>query len=243
MEPKKLLTTLALVLVVFFTGCKDDTYVENAGTCPLVVSTDPVNLATGVPLNKIITATFNSNMNAATITPTSFTIETAAKGESLVTGTITYSGMTATFTPSAPLLANTTYKGTIKSTVKDLLGNSLQGDYVWTFSTGLIPAVILTSPLNNATGVLFNKVVTATFSEPMDGSTILTTFTIMRGVTPVASSVISYTGTTISFTPSANLLPGTLYTRLLFPQVQKIYRVSLLQPTMYGRLQLLLYHQ
>jgi len=212
MEPKKLLTTIALLLVVFFTGCKEDTYVEDAGLCPLVVSTDPANLATGVPLNKIITATFNANMNAATITPASFTIETVAKGAAAVSGVITYAGMTATFTPSAPLTANTTYKGIIKSSVKDLLGNSLQGDYVWTFSTGLIPAVILTSPLNNATGVLFNKVVTANFSEAMDPLTITgTTFTLANGVTPVAGAV-TYTGTTASFTPTANLLPGTLYT-------------------------------
>jgi hypothetical protein len=212
MRPTKLLTTLALVMVVLFAGCKKDKYVETVTVCPLVVATDPVNLATGVPLNKIITATFNANMNAATITPTSFTIETAAKGLSLVTGTITYSGMTATFTPSSPLLANTTYKGTIKSSVKDLLGNSLQGDYVWTFSTGLIPTVILTSPLNAATGVLFNKVVTAVFSQAMDPLTITgTTFTLANGVTPVGGAV-AYTGTTASFTPTVNLLPGTLYT-------------------------------
>lgn len=213
MKMKKLLTTIAVVMIVLFAGCKKDTYKETPGLCPLVVSTDPINLATGVPLNKIITATFNVNMNGATITPSTFIIESVAKGESLVTGTVTTSGMVATFTPSSLLLPNTQYKGTLSTTIKDLLGNSLQADYVWTFTTGLVPTVISTSPLNNATAVLFNKVVTATFSAAMDPLTLTsTTVTLANGATPVASSSITYSGTTVSFTPAANLLPGTLYT-------------------------------
>ena len=137
MKPKKLLTTLALVSVVLIAGCKKDTFVGTVGVCPLVVSTIPVNGATGVPLNQIITATFNENMNDATITPTSFTIETEAKGASLVAGTITYAGMTATFTPTVALTPNTTYTGRVASSVKDLMGYALQEDYVWTFTTGL----------------------------------------------------------------------------------------------------------
>jgi len=66
MKMKRLLTTLALVVVVIIAGCKKDTFKETVGVCPVVI-TDPLNLATGVPLNKIITATFNENMNAATI--------------------------------------------------------------------------------------------------------------------------------------------------------------------------------
>jgi uncharacterized repeat protein (TIGR02543 family) len=146
MKMKRLLTTLALVVVVIIAGCKKDTFKETVGVCPVVI-TDPLNLATGVPLNKIITATFNENMNAATITPTSFTIEAGAKGAALVAGAITYADSTATFTPASPLTANTTYTGTLKSTIKDLKGNSIkgnsmQGDYVWTFTT--IPAVTYT---------------------------------------------------------------------------------------------------
>jgi uncharacterized repeat protein (TIGR02543 family) len=212
MKMKRLLTTLAMVMVVIITGCKKDTFKETVGVCPLVVTTDPVNLATGVPLNKIITATFNENMNAATITPTSFTIEAGAKGASLVAGTITYAGMTATFTPGSPLNANTTYTGTLKSTIKDLKGNALQGDYLWTFSTGAIPTVILADPLNLAVGVALNKVVRATFSEVMDLLTLTTTtFTLKDGVTAVAGAV-TYAGSIASFTPTVNLLPGTLYT-------------------------------
>ena len=212
MNVKKLLTTLAIVSVVLILGCKKDTFKETVGLCPLVVSTIPVNGATGVPLNQIITATFNENMNAATITPTSFTIETGAKGASLVAGTITYAGMTATFTPSSPLTASTSYTGTIKETVKDLKGNFLQDDYVWSFTTAAVPTVTSTDPVDLATGVALNKVISATFSEAMDTLTITTsTFTLMNGPIPVTGAV-TYSGTTATFTPTSALLLGKTYT-------------------------------
>ena len=131
MKPKKLLTTLALVSVVLIAGCKKDTFVETTGVCPIVISTDPANLATGVPLNKVITATFNVKMNPATITQASFTI----KGASAITGTVSYTGTTASFVPSSPLTPNTTYTGTITKSAKDLMRQSPKYDYVWTFTT------------------------------------------------------------------------------------------------------------
>jgi uncharacterized repeat protein (TIGR02543 family) len=143
MNPRNLLTTLALVLVVLFTGCKKDDFVENAGVCPLVLSTDPANLAVDVPLAKVITATFNEVMNEATITSTSFTVEALAKGAMVAEGTVAYNALTASFTPSVALAPNTTYTGTIKSSVRDLLGNSLQVNYVWTFTT--IPQITVSS--------------------------------------------------------------------------------------------------
>ena len=209
---KLLLTTAiaALSLAAFLGGCKKDDFVQVDGVCPLVVSTDPANGATSVALNKIITATFNEEMNPATITQASFTIT----GAQPVAGTITYSGRTATFTPTVPLTANTTYTGRITTAVKDITGNALQTDYVWTFSTGatLSPVVITTDPLNNATGVPINKIITATFNMQMDPLTInATTFTVMQGTNAI-TGVVTYNGTTASFTPTTNLLPGAINT-------------------------------
>jgi uncharacterized repeat protein (TIGR02543 family) len=212
MDPKKLLTTLAIALVVLIAGCKKDDFVETPGVCPEVISTNPANLATSVHFDQIVTATFNEEMNPVTITQTSYTLSQGAKGEALVDGTVSYSGTTASFTPSSALTPSTTYTGRVKASVKDLRGNALQEDYVWTFSTGVVPTVILADPLNLATGVALKKVVRATFSEAMDPLTITaTSFTLKNGVTPVAGAV-TYAGAIASFTPSADLLPGTVYT-------------------------------
>jgi hypothetical protein len=93
-------------------------------------------------------------MEPSTITPQSFTLnQGATKSAGLksavaagpVTGTISYSGVTATFTPSSPLSPNTLYTGTIKNTVKDLVGNALQVDYVWSF-TSMAQVTVLAAP-------------------------------------------------------------------------------------------------
>jgi hypothetical protein len=212
MNPKNLLTTFAFVLVVLIAGCKKDDFKENVGLCPLVVTTSPADDASGVPLNKVITATFNEDMNEATITTTSFTVEAPAKGAMAIAGTITYADKTASFTPSSPLTPNTTYTGTIMTSVKDLTGNSLQANYIWTFNTGTIPAVSSTDPINLATGVALNKVISATFSETMDPSTITsTTFILMDGTNSIPGA-LAYSGLVATFTPTSPLLLGKTYT-------------------------------
>ena len=132
MKNYKLLSTLAIASIVLLAGCKKDDYVETIGVCPVVISTDPANAANSIPYNKVITATFNEKMNGATITGASFIVQ---QGTTNIAGTVTAVDATASFTPTSPLLPFTVYKGTIKTTVKDLMGNALQKDYVWTFTT------------------------------------------------------------------------------------------------------------
>ncbi|MCM4167018.1 hypothetical protein KCTC52924_01874 [Arenibacter antarcticus] len=131
MITRKLLTTFAVAFVLLFSGCADDDFEQIDGVCPLVISTTPENLATGVPLSQIITATFNEKMNPLTISEASFTVGSGT----LINGTVTYTDSTAVFTPSSLLDENTEYTGTIKTVVKDFRGNALQEDYVWTFVT------------------------------------------------------------------------------------------------------------
>jgi len=218
MKTKKLwITALAtLFLAVFISGCKKDTFVVKNGVCPIVISTVPLNLATGVPLDMTITATFNEPMDPSTITPASFSLQTGAKGLVALDGALTYDGNSSTmsFKPTAKLVGGTTYSATIATTVMDLDGNALQTPYVWTFSTGatISPIVVSTDPANNATGVVLNKTITASFNQAMDPlSLTATTFTIMQGVTPVPGT-ISYSGTTVSFKPTGVLVSNTVYT-------------------------------
>lgn len=200
------------------TGAKDSSgnalsanYVWNftTGNSPIVISTDPPNGATNVPLTKIITANFSTAMDPATINGTTFLLK---QGTNAVAGTVTYSGTTATFTPTLPLTINTVYTGTITTGAKDVAGNPLTANYVWTFTTGNPPTVISTDPSANATNVPVNKMITATFSTVMDASTInTTTFLLKQGANAIAGSV-TYSGTTATFIPSSPLAPNTVYT-------------------------------
>src|SRR6478609_2553879 len=225
MKTKKILITAlaALFSVAFMSGCKDEK-TGKIGTCPLVISTNPANLAINVPLNQIVTVTFNEAMDPASITPAAFTLLSPGSPGGRVSGTtrvemsgtLTYNAATFTmiFTPSAKLAPGATYTGTVATVVKDVMGNALQVNYVWTFSTGALvsPTVASTDPINNATGVALNKVVAATFSVPMDPLTITsTTFNVKQGTTAVAG-VVTYTGSAASFTPSSPLASNTIYT-------------------------------
>ncbi|HCL06745.1 MAG TPA: hypothetical protein DHW64_12650 [Chitinophagaceae bacterium] len=181
---------------------------------PTVTSTFPANLATGVPLNSKLSATFSEAIDPATISGTSFRLN---QGTTPVAGTVTYTGLTAGFAPTANLAANTLYTATVTKAAKDLAGNAMLVDYVWTFTTGaapdlIRPTVVSTDPANTETGVALDKRVTATFSEVMDPVSVNTqTFTLRTGNTAVLGTII-YNGLTATLTPLANLAPSTVYT-------------------------------
>ncbi|MDP3683177.1 MAG: Ig-like domain-containing protein, partial [Ignavibacteria bacterium] len=106
---------------------------------PTISSTDPVNLATGVALNHKVAATFNMPMDASTITVATFTLKV---GIAAVSGFVSYSGTTAIFTPASNLTPNTTYTATITTGTKDMSGNALANNHVWSFTTGTTIFVI-----------------------------------------------------------------------------------------------------
>ena len=225
MKQKNFLVTIAIVLATLISGCAEDDFQETAGVCPLVIDTNPDNAATNVPLNQVITVTFNEEMDPSTINSSSFIVTSA----STIAGTLTYSGVTATFTPSVNLTPNTTYVVRITTAVKDLRGNALQEDYLFSFSTGatLQPLVLTTSPTPNETGVVLNKVVSATFNMPMDPATINTsTFTLKQGTTTI-TGVVTYSGNTALFTPNANLTANTVYTATITTGAHNMAGVAL----------------
>ena len=196
---------------------------------PTVISTDPADAATGVALTKQVTAIFSKTMDATTVTSATFTLK---QGTIPVTGFVSYSGTTATFAPSSNLTPNTLYTATVTTGAKDLAGNALASNYVWSFTTGaaaviIPPTVILTDPLNLATGVVLNKQIAATFSKTMDASTFTSaTFTLKQGTTPIPG-LVSYTGTIATFAPSTNLSMNTLYTATITTGAKDLAGVSL----------------
>jgi hypothetical protein len=201
----------------FTTGAAPDT------TPPTVTSTVQANNATGVSINTQVGASFSEAMNPPTLNIQSFTM---SAGLVPVVGTVSYSGVTASFIPAAPLAFNTKYTMVITSNATDLAGNKLSGNqgvypaasnYIWSFTTGaaadtIAPTVTDTDPRAAETGVALDKSVNATFSEAMNAATITNaTFTLRQGVNQVAGTV-TYLGTTATFNPNANLAAGLVYT-------------------------------
>ncbi|MGZ8537082.1 MAG: Ig-like domain-containing protein [Flavisolibacter sp.] len=208
----KWLTFLFFALIL--QGCKKVSEQEGLeGICPEVSSTTPANNATNVSIATLIDATFNEKMDSSTLNNSTFLLK---QGTTAIHGLISYTGMTARFSPFNNLANNTTYTATITTGAKDLAGNALVNDYVWTFTTGASvditnPEVIATNPANAATGVELNKKISAIFSEEMDPLTINNSTFIVKQGTNVITGTFTYAGTTAVFSPTTALSSNTLY--------------------------------
>lgn len=186
-------------------------------TAPSVSSTDPADMEANVAVNKQVTATFAEPMDSLTITGTTFTL--TGPGSAPVSGTVTYSGNTATFTPSAALASDTAYTARITTGARDLAGIPLASPHVWSFSTGAVvdstpPTVLSTVPGSGATGVPLNQMIAVAFSEAMDPSTVTTaTFAVTdASLNPVVGTV-TYDATNhiATFRPTSDLSASMLY--------------------------------
>jgi hypothetical protein len=207
-----------------------------APTPPTVIATVPVNGATAVPINQALSATFSVAMTPDTIDTTTFTLTETTSGTA-VTGTVTYvaAGSIATFKPTTSLAPTTEYTATITTGAQDVAGTALASNYVWTFTTAALPivvppTVISTIPVNSATGVPLNQIVSATFSTAMDPATInSTTFTLIAPGNVLVPGLVAYAavGNTLTFTPTSNLAPSTTFTATVTTGAQDLAGTAL----------------
>ncbi len=181
---------------------------------PTVIATVPDEDALGVMRNRTLSVTFSEAMDPDTLSVTSFVL---FEGATQVLGTVSYSGVTATFDPTTDLDPATVYTATVSQSVEDLAGNNLAADHTWTFTTGSQldaqrPVVTFSVPIDDATDVAPDASLVAVFSEAMDVATVdETTFTLANGVDTVLGSV-TLTGATAMFDPAGTLAFDTEYT-------------------------------
>jgi len=80
---------------------------------------------------------------------------------------------------------------------------------------GVCPEVSSTDPANGAINVVTGKIITATFNEVMDSSTInVTTFLLKNGSVLIAGTV-SFSDKVATFTPASLLAANTVYTGVI----------------------------
>jgi predicted Na+-dependent transporter len=131
-----------VLLLAVAAGCSDSSSAPTAPisdtTPPTVAFTTPRDGATmGVA---DITATFSEAMMVSTISAATFTV-TGPDGAGLP-GVVSYNDQThmATFVPTVPLTPGTAYTARISVGVRDLAGNSMENEKVWTFTTATVSA-------------------------------------------------------------------------------------------------------
>ncbi|MBL9016908.1 MAG: Ig-like domain-containing protein, partial [Myxococcales bacterium] len=142
-------------------------------TAPTVMTRTPGPGATMVSTATTIVVLFSEPVMG--VTTTSFTVNDGAA----VTGTLAsaMSGREWTFTPAAPLAANTAVTVNLTTAIADLAGNALAAPVTWMFMTApdtTAPTVTMRTPAPNATMVATSTTIVATFSEPVMGVTTST---------------------------------------------------------------------
>jgi YD repeat-containing protein len=199
----------------FTTGNATDT------TPPSVVDVSPASGATAVPTNAVIQVQFSKRINPLTVTPSTFWVYPQDTGPNfLLPGTVTVSadGLTATFTPSAPLAPSNPYAFGPTNGVTDMEGQPLSFNGA-TFSTAFGPAttaptVVMVSPPRGTTGVQVNAQVDVVLSAPLSVASVgSSSVTLSAGGTNVLGTVsLSTDRTTLTFVPTSLLAVNTTYT-------------------------------
>ena len=160
-------------------------------TIPTVISTSPVNGAIGVPVTENPSATFSEAMNPASLTASTFTL-TSGPALTPVQGTVTTSGSTAVFTPSAPLEANGSFTATITTGATSALGVAFAASSSWSFSTrGTLPPGL---PVNLGTAGDF-----AILSKSGISTVPASAITGNIGVSPIAGIAVTGFALTADF--------------------------------------------
>lgn len=210
MKAKHTLNSIALLTLLLLTSCGVDSNNDPDAdtTKPTVISSNPANNEIDVVHNKVISITFSEEMDPATINSTTISL---MQGTTAFTGTVSYSEVTATFTPAEHMQASTAYGIGISSDARDITGNELESFDGSSFTTSAnppdntSPTVVSSDPQDGEIDVERNKVISITFSEEMDPSTInLTTVTLMEGTTAI-SGTVEYAEMTATFTPENHL--------------------------------------
>lgn len=178
---------------------------------PVVVSTYPAPDAVSIPLDTAILITFSEGVDPATINAQ--TVIVRKDGTTVVPGTLSYVGTTASFKPTTPLQTNTNYVAEVTVGVKDLAGNALLAPYQWSFTTLTPPAVpleapqvISVGPVDGATNVPVDSAIVVSFDAPI----LPFEFGLIDGRPVAVTFNADYTMVTMK--PTVSLKRGVTYT-------------------------------
>ena len=174
-------------------------------TPPTVMDNSPTGV--DVPINTTISVTFSEMMQKKD-TETAFSISPS------INGSFHWQEKNLIFTPKSPLKFNTTYKITLSTNAKDLIGNNLKSDFNWQFKTISMVDTVLPKVINNSptgTNVPVNTHIKITFSESMKKETTEAAFSI----SPPVIGTFDWEFATLIFTPNSSLDHNTKYEVLI----------------------------
>ena len=193
----------------FYTGTSADT---NSTT---VVTINPSNTQTGVPVNARIIAVMSDDIDPTTVTNSSITVK---QGSTNIPGTVTLAsdGITLTFVPTSSLSVSTVYNVSVGG-FQDIEGNAVT-TFNSTFTTGTTGygsgtfTIVSTSPANGATGVSVTSPVAFTMTNLINAGSVNpnTVFVYVYATNEVVAGSYNVSGAVVTFTPLTQYSADTL---------------------------------
>jgi hypothetical protein len=172
-----------------------------------------------------VTATFDEDVDLTSVGVNSFLLDAGGP----VAGTVSYSAATrtATFAPLVDLAYQTWHSATVTG-VRDLAGNTMLADHVWSFETAVAPdttppTVVLTDPPSNEGCVSQSATITAVFSEPIDQTTVNTgSFLVFDELNQPVPGYVYSNQAVASFQPSSHLAFSSGYVARLTTEISDL---------------------
>lgn len=135
----KLATALTASILFISIGCSDDATCPEPADPPRIAAHYPAVDDTLVPPDTLLTVTFDMNMDPATISAGSLTLE-GPRGT--VGASVSLDGATATLTPFEILAGHSRYTAHIAAGVSSASGTPMGVDYAWSFTTDASPLLL-----------------------------------------------------------------------------------------------------
>jgi len=206
-----LTASLLITFILFLAACGSSSHPAIS-----VASTVPATGATGVSTTAAIQITFSSAANPNTVNSTN--IQVTDPNKNPVPGTVTYNSTTniATFTPTTPLAANTTYTVTVTS-VASSSGNAMAAPFTATFTTAAsgTPSAQYQAPLLDNAGQISIDT-SGTVTVQLTGATASTTFTVQFCPAADVDTSVTYSCFTVGTVTTDS--SGNANTTMTFPQ-------------------------
>ena len=177
-------------------------------TAPVVTSTNPVNNAVNIALNKVIQINFNENIKLGT----NPWIELKTNSGTVIPFTTTVLANVLSIIPDSLLAAGTKFIVVLHSnSITDIQGNGLAAPYTTKFTTITPPVVTSTNPVNNAVNVALNKVIQITFDKNIQFGTNPWIELVTSSTGTAKPFTTTITGNILNITPTTPLTKGTKY--------------------------------
>jgi len=208
-------------------GNAQSSYTTNFTTIPAVQikSSDPVNNAVNVALNKVITVLYSNPIQAG-LNFAGITLSSSQGNVGINTAIL---GTSLTITPLSNLIAGTTYTLNIPSdAIEDLTSNPAV-TYTSNFTTTPPLQVTSSDPANNAVSVPVNKIIQITFNKQIYSGSAYSQITLMNSSNAVIPITTSISGNVLTITKTSGTFAGGLYTlNLPVNSIVDVYGTSIL---------------